>query len=185
MILRRFIAFLLVAILCAFSGCIFSPHKKPPGGPSPPIYPHLDNPYSVLDALAMAYTAKDSNEVKVLYDSLYIGTSIDQVDQTNLSFTRALEVAHVASLAKSLDIRSVLLEFPPSKTRFTDQADPPGWATVQILQNMHVTVDTAARTYLLYDSGVTTEFKFIPKTPDPSSTTDTTWKIVRWSENHQ
>jgi len=183
--LKRFAASCLVGLLCLAAGCIFSPKKNPPGGTPPPDYPQLINPFSVLDALAQAYSAKDSNEVKVLYDTLYVGTSIDQVDQTNLSFTRANEIDHVAALAKSPEIRSVHLDFPPSTTRFTDQADPPGWATIQILQDMHVTVETANRTYFLFNSGVTTEFKLLPKTPDPSSSTDTTWKIIRWSENHQ
>jgi len=28
----------------------------------------------------------------------------------------------------------------------------------------------------------TIEFRFIPKTPDSTSPTDTTWKIIRWLE---
>jgi len=185
---QRFAASCLVtATLCAFSGCIFSPAKKPPTIKPPIIYPALVNPFAVLEALSTAYAAKDSEEVKLLYDhDNYRGSSTDNTDGTTLPFTWANEVDHVTTLGHHPEITSVVLTFPPSLVRFDDLNDPPGWATIQIISDMHVEVNTNATTsYALFGSGETITFKFVPKTPDASSPTDTTWKIIRWTEYHQ
>ena len=39
-----------------------------------------------------------------------------------------------------------------------------------------------ATSYFIASDRETMEFKFIPTSPDSTSPTDTTWKIVRWSE---
>jgi hypothetical protein len=179
---RRFAAYWLVAILCLISGCIFSPKKKPPTVTPPPDYPQLINPFTVLDALELAYGAKDSNEIKLLYHRDYAGKSTDQSDQSVLNFTKAEEVEHVAALARHATIK-VTLKFPPSKSRYSDLADPPEWATIQMTQGVNVQIDDSPTSYYL-TTGVITEFKLIPKTPDASSSTDTTWQIIRWNEFH-
>lgn len=174
-----------VVLLAGLSGCIFSPAKKPPTVKPPPIYPQLVNPFDVLLALSMAYENKDSTEISLIYDSQYIGTSFDQIDNSTLTFTKADEVHHVAALAKIPDITSVAFRYPPSQNRYDDLADPPGWATIQFQQDVHVEINVLLGTsYFLFGSGETIIFKFLP-TPDSSSPTDTTWKIIRWSETHQ
>jgi len=180
---RRFAAYWLVAILCLISGCIFSPKKKPPNITPPPDYPQLINPFTVLDALELAYDARDSNEVKVLYHQDYAGTSTDRSDGSVLNFTKADEIEHVAGLAKHSSITRVFLKFPPFKSRYSDLADPPEWATIQMTQGVNVQIDDSPTSYYL-TTGVITEFKLIPKTPDASSSTDTTWSIIRWNEIH-
>jgi hypothetical protein len=175
----------MTATLCAFSGCIFSPPKKPPQIKPPVIYPVLAYPASVLEALSMAYAAKDSDEIKLLYDRTYIGSSTDNTDQTTLPFSWANEVDHVTALGHHPEVIRVALTFPPSLTRYNDLNDTPGWATIQIIDQMHVEIDTNLTSYALFGSGETITFKFVPKTPDTSSPTDTTWKIIRWTEYHQ
>jgi len=184
---QRFAAsFLVMATLCAFSGCIFSPAKKPPTIKPPVTYPVLAYPISVLEALSTAYAAKDSDEVKLLYANPgYIGTSADNSAQTNYTFSWADEVQHVTALGHHPEITSVVLSFPPSLSRYNEVNDPPGWATIQIISDMHVEINTTDLSYALFGSGETIIFKFVPKTPDASSPTDTTWKIIRWTENHQ
>jgi len=184
MMLKRFP--LWIVLLMGVSGCIFSPNKKPPTVTPPPDYPLLINPFSVLDALALAYAARDTNEVKLLYDPVnYTGTSYDSDDQSSLTFRWRDEVNHVAALVRRTSITRVQITYPPSRYRFSDLADPPGWATIQLLQGngMNVEISDSPTSYF-FKSGVSTEFKFIPKTPDSSSPTDTTWKIVRWNEVH-
>ena len=180
MALRGFVA---LALVCLISGCIFSPRQKPPVVIPPPDYPKLINPFAVLDALELAYGARDSNEVKLLYDKDYLGTSTDRSDGSVLNFTKAEEVEHVAALARHTSITHVFLKFPPNKTRFSDGADPPEWATIQMSQGVNLQIDDSPTSYYL-TSGVITEFKLIPKTPDASSSTDTTWSIIKWNEIH-
>ena len=183
MVLRGFVA---LALLCLMSGCIFSPKKKPPIVIPPPDYPKLINPFAVLEALRLAYGARDTNEIKLLYDkdNNYLGTSIDPSDGSSLTFNWNDEVAHVAALARHTSITSVTISYPPSLVRYTDLADPPGWASIELLRGSgyNVEINDYPTSYFL-KSDVRTEFKFIPKTPDASSSTDTTWKIIRWSEN--
>jgi len=182
---RRFVALCLIAAsLCAFAGCIFSPVKKTPIPKPPQKYPLLINPFSVLDAVQQDYEGRDSNEVKLLYDKdNYQGTSIDASDQSTYNTRWADEVEHVAALARSTSITQVAFTFQPAQTRFTDLSDPPGWATIQV-QGLHIQIDDMGTSHLLFETGVTNEFKFVPKTPDASSPTDTTWKIIRWTEIH-
>jgi len=169
----------LASLLVA--GCIFSPHTDKGGGiEPPPVYPKLINPTSVLDALELAYKSRDSTEIKLIYDVNYAGSSFDPAKPGQLLFTRLDEVRHVQALYRATTISSVSLLFPPVKVRYTDSADPPGWATIQ-LQGMTLEISDSPTSYNL-PSGETFEFKFIPFAPDSTSPTETTWKIVRWTE---
>ncbi len=179
---RVLIGIALFVIAAAPSGCIFSPHKDKTGtGPTPPApYEQLVNPFSVLNSLAAAYGNKDSVEIALIYDINYSGTSFDPDNLNPLTFTRQDEIRHIQALYRSTTITTVSLTFPSVKVRYTDSADPPGWATIA-LQNMTFDISDTPTSWNLRPSE-TWEFKFIPHSPDPSSPTDTTWKIVRWQE---
>lgn len=163
-------------------GCIFSPHtdKCKNCGTQPPIYPKLINPFTVLDALKLAYAARDSNEVKLIYDKGYQGVSFNPTTLDQLTFTKTDEIRHIQALYRTTSITSVDLSFPPSLVRTTASSDLPGWATITV-QGMSVQINDSPTTYNLRPNE-TFEFKFIPTAPDSTSETDTTWKIVRWTE---
>ena len=149
------------------------------------LYPKLSSPFNVLAALETAYECRDSVEFKLLYDSLYVGRTFDQRDPGNpgqYTFNKADEVRHVASLAKNPSV-TIDLTYPPVLTRVTDLSDPPGWATIQT-SGLRLEIDdgSIATSYFIASDRETMEFKFIPTSPDSTSPTDTTWKIVRWSE---
>jgi hypothetical protein len=139
----------------------------------------LINPFNVLDALKAAYHNKDSVEIKLIYDVNYAGTSFDPATLTPLTFTRQDEIRHVQALYRTTSITDVELGFPGSKVRYTDSSDLPGWATID-LQGMTVNISDSPNSYDLVTSD-TWQFKFIP-TVNTASPTDTTWKIVRWTE---
>jgi hypothetical protein len=130
--------------------------------------------------LKTAYTAKDSVAYKACFDLNYIGESHDQTTQNPIdTLTFANEARHVAALARSATV-IVDLQLKPTMTRSADLADPPGWATIENpVQSLSI-YDGANSIFVdLYQESMT--FKFIP-TPDSASPTDTTWKIIRWSE---
>lgn len=149
----------------------------------PPVpYPLLITPSDVLDALALAYSRKDSVEFDLIYDDGYAGSSFDPKVPGELTFTKADEMRHIAALHRSLSIRNVSMTYPPARTRYTDLEDLPGWATIQLSgTGLNVEIADGENVYNLIGGG-TFEFKFIPTTPDSTSPTDTTWKIVRWTE---
>ncbi len=167
----------VVAVGCA------SDHVMGPGGPGRSPYPEPINPYSVLDALAIAYENKDTLEIKALYHDQYDGSSVDQTDPspTTLVFSKANEVAHVSALAHSSTIRSIHLTGAPNRIRFHDAGDPAGWATIQNpFSGIEISDVSATHTVVMTHN--TMQFKFIPTAPSPSSPTDTTWKIIHWTE---
>ena len=178
---------LLPVLLFILSGCIFSPKKRDVDPPQPkPTYAIPDYPTTALDNYRQAYESRDTTQMKLVYDDLYTGWSIDQTQPTGsqrADFTKADEVAAVARLARRPSITSVSLQFSGNLTRSTDLGDPPGWATIQTTF-VGLSINDSERniTYLLVTSGETLEFKFKPKTPDSTSPTDTTWQIVQWSE---
>ncbi|TMQ58848.1 MAG: hypothetical protein E6K75_04825 [Candidatus Eisenbacteria bacterium] len=178
--LRIGIAVVMAAFLTPGCG---SDHVVGPGSPPVSKYPKLINPYSVLDALQIAYQDKDTTEIKVLYHDQYDGSSIDQTDPApaTVTFTKANEVAHVSALRHSSSIGSINLTSAPGRERFSDGADPPGWATIRNPFTA-IEISDATTTRTVDMAHITMEFKFIPKTPDSSSPTDTTWKIIRWTE---
>jgi hypothetical protein len=98
-----------------------------------------------------------------------------------LSFSKADEMRHVASLAARTTIAHISINLNPVIRRYTDTADPAGWASLQNPLRT-VEIEDAGTTYDVYLSYETLTYKFIPTTPDSTSPTDTTWKIVRWSE---
>jgi len=166
------------------AGCIFSPHRddtcKNCGGP-PPVYPPLINPFLVLSALETAYQHKDSTEIKLIYDENYEGSSFDpQNANSTISLRKLDEVRHVEALYRTTTISNVTLQFPASMFRETDLNDPPGWTMIKV-QGLLFEIDDAGTTYNLLANNIQ-EFKFIPTAPDSTSPTDTTWKIVRWTE---
>lgn len=179
-------------VLASFSGCgIFSPDKGDGGGVEPPpVYPILERPERVLQALRIAYEARDSVGYKTLYDLTYIGESVDQNDPpgTNPSiFRHADEVAHIAKLRQSPEVTQVVFDLGPEASwdRLTS-SDPshPEWSLIQIT-NVNIEVFLGADNSLKASTGdgVFIEFHFVPSTPESSSPTDTLWKIVRWRES--
>jgi hypothetical protein len=178
----------LIAGLAA--GCGTKDHIVAPTPPDPyqghPLYPMLFDPYNVMDALRIAYEARDSVEIKKLYDDNYTGTSIDLTapgGPLQLDFTKADEVRHVAAMAKSTSITNITLQWPPALTREQDLGDPPGWTTIRLLPNtVRLEVSDQATIRSIQSDQEQFEFKFIPTTPAPGSPTDTLWSIIRWSE---
>src|SRR5439155_15437335 len=129
------------------------------------LYPKLSSPFNVLAALETAYECRDSVEFKLLYDSLYVGTTIDQRGGDRpgqYTFNKADEVRHVASLAKNPSV-TIDLTYPPVLTRVTDLSDPPGWATIQT-SGLRLEIDdgSIATSYFIASDRETMEFKFIP-----------------------
>ena len=176
--------YVIVAVIAAaaVAGCGSDHVMRPNPGPPGTNYPQLINPYSVLDALQLAYQAKDTTEIKLIYHDQYDGSSVDQTDPVPLleHFTKADEVAHVAKLRRSTTLGSIFVTSAPNRVRFDDGADPPGWATIL---NPFTAIQVNDTTQFNVDMAhITMEFKFIPTTPAPSSSTDTTWKIIRWTE---
>ena len=103
-----------VAVMAAavLGGC-GSDDDGPVKPPPPAGYPERTSPQNVLEAMQMAYTARDSNETKQVYDSGYVGTSTDLNDppESQVStFSFYDEARHVAVLAKSTTITSIVLD---------------------------------------------------------------------------
>jgi hypothetical protein len=175
--------------LVALAGCgIFKPEEgDPPGGGGPIDYPTLDFPSRVLSALEIAYSNRDSVKIKELYDSTYTGQSVDLNNPSvTIGVTYGDEVAHVARLAADPDIKNAYLDLgsDASWDRLpSDDPSHPEWAVIQIVgQAYRVEVTEGTTTYgAIGEAGTFQEFAFTP-TPDPSSPSDTLWKIVRWKE---
>ena len=176
-----------LAVVCAglallLSGCIFSPKKGTGGGGTgPPKYDIPSDPLYVRSHLEKAYTAKDSVAYKACFDFAYFGTSQDQTIPTQSldTLTFAKEAAHIAFLARSTTIIADL-QLKPLIVRSTD-LDNPGWALIQNPID-RLTIYDGQDIYDVPVGNETIEFRFIPKTPDSSSPTDTTWKIIKWLE---
>jgi len=166
-----------------FSGCIFSPIKGKGGGPPPPpIYKPPTSPEWVLGNLATAYQHRDPAAYDTLFDLNYTGMTIDQSNPDSVksyNFTKADEVEHIWGLYRSTAV--VQLELTPRLIRYTDLGDPPGWTVIQNPIDKLLISDNPD-SYTITRDKETIEFHFKPKTPDPSSPTDTTWTIGRWTE---
>jgi len=172
-----------VILLIAIAGCGGKKTTGPAGLPQQ--YLPLSTPSNVLINMSLAYSARDTTEYAALFDSAYAGVSTDQSDGSVLNFTKSDEAQHISALARHTSITTVRLQLPPSLLRFTDGVDPPGWATVQFAPGVGFNVeidDTPSSLYLT--SNTTNEFKFVPTTPAAGSPTDTTWKVIRWTEIH-
>jgi hypothetical protein len=151
------------------------------GPPVTPKYGIPSSPLIVMTNLKTAYTAKDSAAYKACFDPGYLGESQDQTTQNpidTLTFTR--EAQHISFLARSTTA-IVDLQLVPIIVRSADLGDPPGWAMIE--NPVHsLSIDDGATSISVALSRESMTFKFIPKTPDSTSPTDTTWKIIRWSE---
>ena len=178
-------------LLLALSGCIFSPKKKVGNPPiDKPSYSLPWSPDLVLQNYVKAYNYRDSTQMQLIYDDAYLGKSYDATQPIDLQtshFTKADEVSHTGRLYRDAAIQRVELSLGTNFLRSTDLGDPPGWATLQTnFQSLSVYVieDGQNNTYELHKSGEAIVFKFIPKTPDSSSETDTTWKLIQWNESY-
>ena len=168
------------------AGCIFSPDKgdenKPP--PPPPEYPELSTPQAVLEALRIAYESRDSSGYLRLFEGDYKGASYDTSEVSGNQpgeFTRVGEEMHIRSLAENPNITSVDLYMAQPWTRSTVISDngTEEWAYIAIF-NPQIGVTDGATTVQTV-ANETFEFSFRP-TVDFSSSTDTLWHIVRWTE---
>ncbi len=161
------------------SGCIFDPPKGKVKPPEQVVYYVRSTPEYVLLNYQTAYSNRDSTQYDSLYDDVYEGFSKDQAGVLSTFYKRD-EADHIAFLAKSTDVASVHLVFGTS-LRFTDLSDPPGYATLQV-QDTSLEINAIQGTSYSLIGNETMLFKFKPRTPDPTSKTDTTWQIVGWTE---
>jgi hypothetical protein len=164
------------------AGC-GNPFDPKGGGPPPPppfVYPDLSTPQNVILNLKYAWEKRDSVRTRQLYDDAYQGVSTD-VDGT-VTFTKNQEVATVWAMGKSQNINRVEFTLRPETTwvRLSYPSDPAGYAAIQ-LQGVNIQVDDAVLGTQIANSSNFFEFKFVP-TLDAASPTDTTWKIVGWTE---
>ena len=148
--------------------------------PKPLTYIVSSTPHAVLYNLQLAYTRRDTTEYKSLFDDNYVGTSFDPSVPGQYTFSKQDERLHILALARTTSITSIYLTFPPVLTRETDISDPPGW-TIMHMTGVQLEINDSP-TSLQLDQSQSMEFKFSPTTPDSTSPTDTTWKIVRWTE---
>ena len=129
-----------------------------------------------------AYSSRDSIGYTRLFDAAYLGQSLNPIDPINprIEFDWPDEQRHIQALAEKATITAVNLNFGSSLALFHDLGDPPGWATIQT-SAMQLEILDGADVFRT-PAYVLEEFKFIPTTPDAASSTDTTWKIIRWTE---
>ena len=149
------------------------------GPPVTPKYGLPSSPLIVMNNLKTAYTAKDSVAYRACFDFSYVGDSQDLRTQTPIdTLYFANEAEHIAALARSTAI--VEIQLVPVLVRRADSGDPPGWA---LIQNpiLSLAIHDGPVSFNVVPQDETIEFRFIP-TPDSASPTDTTWKIIRWSE---
>ena len=190
----RMMRFTLASAIAAgwiLSGCGNEDNPvKPPNPPgSSSAYLIRSTPQNVLTDLEIAYSHRDSTECQELYDSSYVGMSVDLNDSPGtppLYFTYSDEVGHVAALAHSPTISSVSLSFGSSASwSRLESSDPshPEWATIQIAgSSFRVEITEDASTFQASGSTEFLEFMFKPSTPESTSQTDTLWTIVKWKE---
>ncbi|HYQ89658.1 MAG TPA: hypothetical protein VEU09_08535 [Candidatus Binatia bacterium] len=176
--MKRILSTAAVVLVAFLMGCGKDNPVKPmqPG----PKYLPSSTPLNVLYNLQRAYTSRDSTGYDSLFAADYTGSSTDQSDNSQLTFSKSDEALHIQFLANQASITSIDLQFPPGLVRYTDLGDPPGWATVSTA-SMHLEINTSATSYAIYPNE-TIDFKFRPTMPSPGSPTDTTWHIVRWLE---
>ena len=168
-------------IAAALAGCGKDDPVKPPP-PTPFQYPALDTPQNVMLNLKYSVERRDSIRTREIYDDGYLGRSTDL--SGTITFSKDQEVAAIGGMAREPGVSSVTFTLPDPSTwvRQTYISDPPGWTTIQ-LQSYNIQVDDAVRgTMIAHPTpGSFFEFKFAP-TLDAASATDTTWKVIRWTE---
>lgn len=172
----------LVAVMAAgFLGGCGSDNKDPVEPPPPP--PGLNSPQNVLENLVLSYQARDSVKTRDLYDSSYVGTSTDLNDPPGSQvsiFHYADEVRHVAVMARTATISSVLVDLGPRASWIRMSSDDPShpeWAMIQV-SNYRIEVFDGGTVY----SAPSINPMIYAFTPTVTAPGDTTWKIVRWTE---
>ena len=166
---RAHLSAILIATFAATSCGVnhrFVPRITPPASK----YPQLLNPYSVMDALRLAYEARDTVEIKLLYDDGYEGSSADLTGPppylSPMVILKGGEVQHVSALARDHSIRSISMILGTNMQRYDDPADPPGWATIgNPITSLEVSDSTVTRRVDIANE--TMEFKFIHTAPPP------------------
>ncbi|HTM00050.1 MAG TPA: hypothetical protein VL503_02855 [Candidatus Omnitrophota bacterium] len=171
-------------IAWAMAGCGKWPDRHHGGCdicPQPFQYPAFDTPQHAILNLKYAWERRDSVRTRLVYDDAYQGTSTDS-DHSTLTFTKDQEVGVVWSMGKDQNIVSIHFTTPPETTwvRQHYASDPDGWAAIQI-PGVTVQVDDAVQGTLIASGMALFQFKLVP-TLDSSSPTDTTWKVIRWTE---
>jgi hypothetical protein len=173
-------------IVTGIAGCIFSPEK---GGHTiipPEVYGTPSTPEKVLTNLKVTYEGRDSVLYKAVYDSSYIGSSTANPgapEQVSLEFTYSDEIASLAGMARSTTITRVSLDLGGNYVRqASDDLAHPEYATIQTGTYRIEVVDGVNDWRAFAGAGDFIQFTFKPTTPAPSSSTDTLWSIVRWTE---
>ena len=169
-------------LILASGGC----RKKTVLGPGEPVtatYLSPTSPQNVLQNLVRAYVMRDSVETAAVYDGSYQGTSTNPSAPIPISnFSRWDEIRHVEALKRNNNIVSVFLDLGPPATWHRlppDASDPADWAVIPIPAST-VRIDDAGTATLWESVNRVIEFKFKPTVNGP---TDTTWAVVRWTEN--
>ncbi|HET9251011.1 MAG TPA: hypothetical protein VFP58_02705 [Candidatus Eisenbacteria bacterium] len=177
----------VVLLVLSASGCgIFDPDETDGPPPPPPIvYPILDRPERVLQALQLAYENRDSVKYKDLYDSTYTGTSFDVNGNETLPISYTDELRHIGAIARTPGI-ATLFDMGPEQSWDVQPSDDPShpeWRVIQISGSAYrVEVTDGPTTHQAKgEPGTFQEFAFTP-TQDASSPTGAYWKIVRWIE---
>jgi hypothetical protein len=169
-----------IVLLAFLAGC----GKDNPVQPLPPgpKYLPFSTPQNALENMRRAYVTRDTLGYDSTFDAAYIGESIDQLAASPilLTFTKADESQHIRALARTGTIHGINFVFPPTLRRETDAADTLGWATVG-LYPFQIEIDDGISS-LIVGPLETMTFKLRPVAPSPASPTDTTWRIVRWTE---
>jgi len=178
----------VLATAAILAGCSNNNPTKPKPAPAPQF--NRSTPENTLLYLAHVYSSRDTVAIRSLYDFTYMGESRDLNDPPAsqlLTFSYADEVEHVVALRKKPTITDVVLTFGGTLVRLgSDDVSHPEWAKIQIPgNNIRLEIIDAVDTHSLSSPGITEAFSFAPTTPDSTSATDTTWKIVRWSEVQQ
>lgn len=178
-------SFFFPVLVTFLTGCGGDNPTKPK---LPTALPPPSTPENVLRRLEYAYSQRDSVETKNIYDSTYVGTSVDLTDPPGsqlLSFTYGDEISHVATLARSTTITSVECYFGSSTRLPSDDVSHPEWAVIALPGgSIHIEIDDGPDAIQVTGSNDLMTFHFKPTTPASSSPTDTLWKIVRWDEVH-
>jgi len=182
------LALILTAPLL-LQGCGSDTPTKPKPTPGP-TYPVRSTPKSAVLYMSIAYANRDSVRTDSVYAGEYTGSSTDMTDpgSETLSFTKSDEVRHVGAMALSSDITYVVMDLNPPATwlEVPYVTDPADWVTIQIPSFRIEVLDVHGNGFLTQapSNGETHLFEFTlkPTTPDPSSPTDTTWSVVRWTE---
>lgn len=163
-------------------GCgLFYPPLDPGEPPKPFEYPLLNTPQSVLLNLKLAWQNRDSSRTQQLYDPDYTGTAPnpDPGFPTSFSYTRSDEVHVVGVLQNDPNVTGTFMELRAESTwvQLHNEGDPLEYTTIQLLKGVTLEVFTTSTTFEASTSFI--EYTFKPYVTD----TDTTWKIIRWTES--